>query len=169
MTEQKEKKERKLIPAGTHTTKVKNWGAQLSKNNVPMAWIKFDNGSFWQGYFSGDATQYTVETLVKLGFKGSTPNDLNNDSALVKDFLCEIVVEHEKFDGKIFDKVKWINTPYQRKDLDASDIQTLKGIDLRGYVSQLKDKAPEQSKEQQPAPTAENTYTDEDMPDWAKN
>lgn len=142
--------EKKLIPEGYYDVKVKSHGSGLSKNKgTPYAWVKFDNGLFWQGYFTELTMDKTVEQLVIMGFKGSTPKDLQSDGALNCEAPVSVSVIHETDDkGVTRAKVQWVNSLYEKKELTAEEIKTLGGIDLRAYVKSHSDKAPLKSSAQ---------------------
>ncbi len=137
--------EKKLLDAGTYTTRVKNFHADLNSNGKPYAVVYFENGARYQGYFVGGAAEWTTNNLIAAGFKGTNPNDLNGPNALDKNKDIEIVVNHEKGqDGKVRAVVAFINKPYEQKEIDASSVAVLKGINLRGYMQEAGVKPGEQ-------------------------
>jgi len=158
MSEEKKKR----LGAGIHPTKLKAWGCKITENKKVYAWMNFDNGAFWKGWLEGGATEYTMETLCKLGFKGRSAADLNTDAALVKGTEVELVVEDKTWEGKVYDEVKFVNLPYSRKELDPSEVKTLQGIDLRAYVGDFSKKNPETPAHTQQA--QENNFTADDIP-----
>ena len=60
----------------------------------------------WTGYFSDAANPYTIKNLRTLGFKGDDISDL---SSLNNEKLVQIVTEPEEFEGKVYEKIKFIN------------------------------------------------------------
>lgn len=84
-------------------------------------------------YFSDGAVDRSLESLRACGFTG---DDIDKFSDQTPDIECQIVVEHETYDGKTRAKVKWINSASRgftfEKPLDAPS--------LRKYSAQLKSK-----------------------------
>ena len=129
--------QKEVLKPGTYTTKVKGHHADLNSNGKPYAVIYFENGARYQGYFVGGATEWTTNNLIAAGFKGRTPNDLNVEGALDTVNPVEIVVENEVGeDGKNRAIVKFVNKPFKQKEINASSIATLQGIDLGGYMAE---------------------------------
>lgn len=167
MSEQKD-----LVAEGYYDVKVKSFGSDLSKQKgTPFAWVKFENGVFWQGYQSDaqmkngkSVTQSTVEQLVTMGFRGANFDDLNKEGALNTDNAVNIQVTHETAeDGVVRAKAQWVNALYKKKELDPSATQKLKGIDVRGLVAAAKkDLGIDDSNDFTPQPKTD--FTADDIP-----
>ena len=165
MSDEKKKK-KTLLDNGRYDAKVKAWGCKTNPNGKPFCWVMFDLGVFWQGYFVEGALPHTAKALAIMGFRGSTPMDLQNDNALDKEKTLSIVVENEDYNGERISKVAWVNEPYKPKEVSAEDAQILSGIDLRGYLKEHIQDAPQtqsQSDEQEEDPASSN-FTADDIP-----
>lgn len=133
--------EEKLVEPGYYDLKVKSFGANCTgEKKTPKAWVKFDNGLFWQGYWTDKTAEKTSEQLVTLGFSGNTLDDMNKEDALEVGKEVSCAVEHNTWDGKTTARVAWINAPYQKKELDPTDAKVLQGVDVRGFLKEARKK-----------------------------
>ena len=131
----------KMHQPGTYTAKVVDFGLMKSKAGLPMAAVMFEyqmkeGGSdrlTWFGSFKDGARKFSIETLVRLGFKGKNGADLvrGNGSGVLdqtKDF--EIVVANEAYEGKTRSKIKFVNLvggSSFREKMSASEATVLMG------------------------------------------
>lgn len=132
-----------LIKEGYYKVKVKSYGANETSKGTPKAWVKFDNGLFWQGFITDTemnngktVAQSTVEQLVFMGFQGKDLNDLNKENALNTSEEFDVEVKHRVTDkGLTVAEVAWVSTN-TRKEV-APDVQSrLKKVDLRAHVKE---------------------------------
>ena len=132
-----------LFPAGYHKLKIKAFGSKLvGEKNTPQAWVQFDNGLFWQGFFTdtvlkdgSTVAEKTVRQLVIMGFRGANVNELNTPTALKAGLDVDVSVVHETTDkGVKIAKVAWVNEPYKKKENTPEVTKVLEGIDCRAYV-----------------------------------
>jgi hypothetical protein len=63
----------------------------------------------WDGYFSDGAVVRTLESLRHCGWTGETLGDLSG----IGDVEVDLVIDDEEYNGKTYDRVKWINKPQQ--------------------------------------------------------
>ena len=101
------------IADGTYAARAKTWALGESSKGTEQIEVSFElqteAGGFikWYGYFSEKAAARTIESLRIMGWAGTDLNDLtgldNNE--------VEIVVASEVYDGKIKQKVQWVNKP----------------------------------------------------------
>ncbi len=87
----------------------------------------------WRGFFTTEkAEKRTVESLRYCGFRGE---ELSAASAQELDQEVSIAIDHEEYEGKVRDRVKWVNRPggrgYKLKE-------QLPGADLKKLSSSLK-------------------------------
>lgn len=87
----------------------------------------------WRGYFTEGTAERTVESLRYMGWKG---DDITN-IVLEKGVKFQIVIKHEEYEGKIQEKVAWINrlqSVYVGQPMDdarkRSFAQRMKGLVL---------------------------------------
>lgn len=117
-----------LIPEGTYTTKVSEYGITEPKEGqkASQAFMVFevDTGMAglrkitWFGSLTDKAMEYTARALLTAGMR------VDNLSALCKpgafdDKQVSIVIEHEEFNEKTRAKVKWVN------DVSGAKFKTL--------------------------------------------
>lgn len=115
-----------MIPEGTFRAARRNGrGAirvvEIGKNKTPCLEVDLRiidegpiNGSAitFQGWLTDGAWKKTVEALRVLGWIGndiSEVPDLADAGALANE--CEIVIEHEEYNGKVRAKIAWLNAP----------------------------------------------------------
>ena len=154
--------EKELIEEGYYDVKPTSFGSDLSKEKrTPRAYVRFDNGLYWQGYLSKtvmkngqSVAEKTIEQLMVMGFNGETLADLNDEGALNTEKSVNVLVVHND-DGKGGKKaeVAFVNAPYKKKELSAEETKTLKGIDVRGLMQSAKKNL-----------GVEETYTTNDIP-----
>jgi hypothetical protein len=60
----------------------------------------------WFGVFTENTTQRTIEALRYCGFKG---DDLAAAMSQQLDQEVQIVIGHEEYQGKVSDRIKWVN------------------------------------------------------------
>jgi hypothetical protein len=84
-------------------------------------------------YFGEKSAERSLESLRACGFTG---DDIDKFSDQTPDIECQIVVEHETYQGKTRAKVKWVNAPYKGFTFE----QPLDAPSLRKYSAQLKSK-----------------------------
>jgi hypothetical protein len=93
----------------------------------------------WMGYFSGRATERTIESLQHLGF---TSDDLSlleevgeGQCAELLPNVVEIVCEPEEYDGNWRLRVQWVNRPGSGRFVAK---QPLQGSALKAFAAQMK-------------------------------
>lgn len=93
----------------------------------------------WLGYFSGKATERTIESLQHMGFSGddlSLLEDLDEKGcAELLPNVVEIVCEPEEYDGQWRLRVQWVNRPGAGRFVAK---QPLKGSELKAFAAQMK-------------------------------
>ena len=94
----------------------------------------------WKGYFTGAATERTIESLMHLGFASDDLSLLEEcDEARCAELLpnvVEIVCEPEQSnDGKWYQRVQWVNRPGSGR---FKATNPLKGNDLKSFAAQMK-------------------------------
>lgn len=102
------------------------------------------------GWFSGGATEYTFQNLVKAGYNEALDNPLQNAKEV------EIVLEEETYEGKTRTKVKYINEPGKGGGKFAEASPTSLGFDLKQMMASAR------AQLGQSAPVDENN--NEDVP-----
>jgi hypothetical protein len=119
-----------LLPVGTYTAKLSDYGITQTKEGKPQLRCIFDvnvgDETFmvpWFGSFNaGKAQEFTIKTLLsvldlyaepseiehylaQIAEKGSASGLLNQD----KDY--SVVVEHNTYNNKTTARIKWVNNP----------------------------------------------------------
>lgn len=160
----------RLKEAGTFTAQIIDYGIWKGAKG-PMAAVMMQykdsadktNQLTWFGSFNGGAREYTIETLIRCGFKGSNGAELNKGKGSgvldeVKNF--EIVVRNEPNPMKgnqLQSRIAFINLPggdaFRAKLADQGEAAVLMGgLNLAG------DFAAARAKGNQPkAPTVSST------------
>lgn len=134
-----EEKTPKVIEEGWYDVKVQGWGAGLSQEKkTPFAWVKFDNGLFWRGYWTANTAANTSKQLATMGFNGEKPSDMAGEEALIKGHVVHVLVENEAYNGKTTSKVVWVKEAGAKAELDPSDIKEMDGFDIRAYMVEAK-------------------------------
>jgi hypothetical protein len=97
-------------------SRAKQWAlgeASTGKEQVAVSFaVPNENGDgehfvAWYGYFTEGAVDRTIESLRYMGFEGDNLLEL---VGLDKNEV-ELVIEDEEYEGKIHEKVQWINKP----------------------------------------------------------
>ena len=114
-----------MIEAGTYTATVSSHAITLTKSGDPQVVVHFDikghgNISYY-GYFTDKAREYTINNLIKLGLQGDNPA-----GALQIGKEVELVLVNESYKGKDSVKVRFINLPGERKEVEAVPIDMAK-------------------------------------------
>lgn len=123
------------------------WDVNLNSNGKPFAKVKFNNGLVYIGYLSEAAVEKTCKELAYMGFNGETPYDLKKEDALDKMTEVELTIDIDKYTDKQgkereMPTVAFVNMPFKKSDLDASEVAQLKSLDLRGYLAEHKRERP---------------------------
>lgn len=118
--------ERELIPAGYYDAVaacIKNEAGDdayvqfgSTKGGDPQICVNFEIVSgphaghrvAWYGYFTEKTAKRTVESLRYCGFKG---DDLMGALAQKLDNQVSIKIEHNEYQGKVSERVAWVNQP----------------------------------------------------------
>lgn len=140
-----------LLKPGVYRGKIVDYGLKKTKGGGSMAVIAIEideaNTVYWQGAFSGGASEFTIKTLIDLGFnpngsllniaKGPESNTLD----INQNVKCEVIHEANA-EGKMYAKAKWINGGQGIRDRVsyADAVKTFPGID--GLLAEFKSKNP---------------------------
>lgn len=88
----------------------------------------------WYGYFATpENAERTLESLEFMGWDGKSLKNLKLDPNSV----VSIVIEEETYEGKIRDKVQWINKIRTVENIPVSDIDALEARVLKGRVAKV--------------------------------
>jgi len=102
-----------IHPQGTYDAVIMNHGFCMSKGKNPKEqfWAQFhtDAGQI-TGYFylTNDAAEHTIKKIRAMGYQGDDLRLLSDGQALFKN-LCQITVQHDENEGKIYPKVGFVN------------------------------------------------------------
>ena len=118
-------------------SRAKEWVLGESGNGKPHIAVSFvvkdeEGGEryvSWRGFFIEGQTDRTIESLRHMGFEG---DDLTKLEGLDKNEV-ELVVEDEEYEGKTFERVRWIN-----KIRGPAVKQKLEGVKLSAFAAQMK-------------------------------
>jgi len=111
-----------IHPTGTFDAVVEEHGIGESKHSgTPQVIVKFStvtpsgHDSIW-GYFplTERAAQYTVDKLRAMGFTGNNIEEIN-DGQCMRGNGCSITVTHEKYNGKLYPRVQFVNAAGERQ------------------------------------------------------
>lgn len=97
--------------------RVIDYGIKLSSTNNPMVTIRFacEDGQkrSWNGSLNeGKAREITLDALIRCGFTGSDVSELTGgaESGLLDHSKeLDLTIDAEEYNGKTFEKIKWIN------------------------------------------------------------
>lgn len=93
----------------------------------------------WLGYFSGKATERTIESLQHLGYTGDDLSQLEElderGCAELLPNVVEIVCEPEEHNGQWRLRVQWVNRPGSGRFVAK---QPLKGSELKSFAAQMR-------------------------------
>lgn len=139
-----------LIKPGTYKGMISDFGLKKTKNGSSMAVVAIDVGEttlYWQGVFTGGASEITIKTLIDIGFDPS--RSLLDIAKGPESGALEIgkevklgVVHEPDMEGKMHVKVKWIGGGQGIRDRITYEeaVQTFRGID--GLMAEFKAKNP---------------------------
>lgn len=158
---------------GKYLAKVIDHDIHQKQGGQPSVMVQFqlkdtDQKWIWYGSFSGGARPITVETLVRLGYKGKDGSDLvrfrgegEQLAPMVLDTATEfeLVMDNETYNGKTMLKIKYINLPGRDalKRGDAGVRAIVGGLNLAGDFAEAKAKAPA-------APAPAKTVSEDEIP-----
>ncbi len=102
-----------MIPNGNYTAKAMQWDLGSTKDGKEQIAVQFEitEGEFaghcltWYGYFTEKTTARTLESLRYCGWS----NDDISQMEGMGDYLVQIVVEAEMYEGKMRDRIRWVN------------------------------------------------------------
>lgn len=140
-----------MVQPGKYLAKIEDYG--FSEKGSAIVSFQTIEGDIiaWFGSFNGGAKEYTIQTLLKLGFRGKTGQELaqgkgSNWLDEGKDF--EIVVVQEEYQGKKRNKIKYINIPGHQKELKKMSLDQAKihvgGLNLAADFASERAKQPNQ-------------------------
>jgi len=120
-------------------SKAKSWALGESSTGKEQVAVSFPipdgNGGerhlAWYGYFTEATAERTIESLRHMGFEG---DDLTRLEGLDKHEV-ELVIEDEEYEGKVHEKIQWINRA------GGALVKTpLEGEKLGSFAAQMKAK-----------------------------
>lgn len=139
-----------LIKQGNHKGVISDYALKKAKTGVCLAVVAVDVGEhtvYWQGAFTGGASEITIKTLIDIGFN---PNRSLLDLArgpesevLQIGKEVKLAISHEADqEGKMFAKVKWLGSAQGIRDQITYEeaVQTFRGVD--GLMAEFKAKNP---------------------------
>jgi hypothetical protein len=131
-----------MIKQGTYLAKVISHAISETKGGNPQAVVKFSLDAdgpktlTWYGSFSEKAIEITVKALLACGLQGNNPA-----GALEIGKEVSIVVEIEKDEnGKERNKVRWVNSVHEIKNVIPQDAAKAKLSALEGAVMMARQK-----------------------------
>jgi hypothetical protein len=71
-----------------------------------------EDGIVYMGYLTPKTLERTVKDLRTMGWKGNNPKDLKG----IDTNEVELIVDNEEYKGKMYPKVKWVNSVKGEKD-----------------------------------------------------
>jgi hypothetical protein len=137
-----------------------------SSKGTPRVEVAFNfldehgEGIVYMGYLTKGSIERTVKDLRTMGWKGNDPGDLSGIDANE----VELVVDDEEYNGKRYDKVKWVNPI--KTALDASKLAA-KRTELAKRIAELEI---DEKEDPEPKPKKSNVKksnvadSDEDIP-----
>lgn len=119
-----------LIPEGSHIARARKWVWETTNNGDPMLVIDFagaleqgapedaettmgDRSVWHRMAFTAAMTEKQVDQRVKelraMGFVGDNIGTITEDAGGLDANLVRLEIEHENYDGKWREKIKWVN------------------------------------------------------------
>lgn len=108
-----------ILAPGKYRARPIAWALGLSKGGKEQAEVAFELldeahvgvTRTWTGSFNpGKATEITFKALQACGFEGVDLNVLAEKPP--PDVEVSLVIEHEDYQGKTYEKIRWVNKPY---------------------------------------------------------
>lgn len=132
--------------AGTHRARAKEWGLGVSQTGKEQVAVMFEitqgpcagRHITWFGYFTDKTIERTFDSLRHCGWADDDIVALRGLDANEVD----LVIEPEEYEGKLHDRVKWVNRPAQlalRDQMNAAQAADF-ATRLRGYAIQHRQK-----------------------------
>ncbi len=151
---------------GTHRARAKQWVLNEinGKHRLTISFELTDGphkgqSIVWDGYFTDATWQRTFDSMRHCGWEGTDVGDL---SGLDKNEV-ELVIEQETYEGKLRDKVKWVN-----RLGGVGTRNALTGEALRSLADSMRSRATAHKQDYgKPRAQRDNgppEYTDEDIP-----
>lgn len=170
-----------LVDAGSYDAKVVDYAISTTKEDKPVAMIKFqftddtgqDQTLNWYGYFTEKTIEKTLETLAVVGWSTNDPSDLTQgkgSGVLDESITVSIVVEHETYEGKTRAKVRWVNQLSSSGFQEALDKQSaaklFQGMNIKGAALAARKKfgPKEHTKIKNHAPTPPDLNLEDEIP-----
>ena len=126
-----------IMPAGTYIAKIVGTKIGTTSKGDPQVEVRFENDDgehiSYFGYFSSKALPFTLKTLKTCGWDaaehGMDVTSLHGSTALVGKQV-EVVVEDNEYNGKVNQKVAWVNS----LGLTLDEVKAI-GEKLKGAIS----------------------------------
>lgn len=162
---------------GTYKARAKEWGLGHAGTGAEQVAVLFEftQGELagrcitWYGYFSDATVERTLDSLRHCGWDG---HDFVNLDGLDRNEVDLVIDEEEGQDGKVYDRVKWVNRPArlalrtQMNHQEATSFaQRMKGKALQHAQKYGKQPAATTSDRQQQRQPAPRDQMDPD-PSW---
>lgn len=143
-----------ILPPGTYRARAKKTSCGYTDNGTPFVSVIFEilgSGSLaeieWKGWLSPNAQPYTIKNLITLGYDDTTVDPLADNAPHLVAAEVDLVVEHEEYREKLYEKVKFIN-----KAGGGKGAQGKLGLDLRAAFAAARKEAGVNGKPVTPKP-----------------
>lgn len=102
-----------MIPQGNYVAKAVNWDFGVSDKGTEYIAVEFmitegehaGQRRTWRGFFTDKTAERTIQSLRYCGWAGDNLMQIDD---LGKN-LVQVVINHESYDGKTFDRISFVN------------------------------------------------------------
>lgn len=125
-----------MITEGRYNAIAEAWKLGITDNGKKYIAVQFKflegpvgERRTWHGYFTEKTQRRTIEAMRYCGWVG---HDLLNLEGLDRNMI-QLVVQHEEYEGKVRDRIAWVNSP------STIMVKTpLEGSALERFAQQMK-------------------------------
>lgn len=144
---------------GNFKGNVIDYGVNETKEGLPQVFIVFNVPELnkkmtWYGSFKSEQSrEITVKAILNCGFTGKSIADLaggKEAKVLDEHKELELNIDEQEYNGKVQERIQWINVPYAVKNKlsKAEAISKMSGMNLEGLMYKIRSEVPEYSQAQ---------------------
>jgi hypothetical protein len=148
-----------MLEDGKYRAKAKEWSIGEAGTGTAQVVVFFDlldhegEGRTWYGFLSDAALKRTIESLRHMGWQGCDISELSSPAAGLDSNEVQLVLESEDYNGKVSQKVRWVNKLGTGKPMEEDSLKAL-SAKLKGKILALDPGAAGEVAAARPKPTS---------------